>query len=115
MTSQQTLKRPIFFAGRGVHSGELSRVLVRSSAANTGFCFLYKKYQKVHVINASIANISDTIGATTLRNQGAQVRTVEHMLAALWGSGIDNAIIEMSGSEMPILDGSAKHFVSEIK
>lgn len=112
---QRTIKRPIFCTGIGVHTGMRARVVVSASDENSGLVFFRNIDGKLHEIKACVNNISETRGATVLRSKMATVQTVEHLLAALVGCGIDNARIDIDGPELPIFDGSAQFFVQEIR
>jgi UDP-3-O-[3-hydroxymyristoyl] N-acetylglucosamine deacetylase len=108
---QHTLKKTVRFGGVGLHSGEAVNLTVKPAAANCGVCFVRTDQQGHAPIPAFMNRVVSTILATTLANGGVSVSTTEHLLAALVGLGIDNAIIELDGPEVPILDGSAGPFV----
>ncbi len=118
-TQQQTLKSSFLLEGVGLHSGKKASVRVKPARANTGIIFLRTDVQPAVKIQAHFSQIVSTRLAMTLGNaQGgssAQVATVEHLLAALQGLQIDNAEIEVSGPEVPILDGSSRLFVEAIE
>jgi UDP-3-O-[3-hydroxymyristoyl] N-acetylglucosamine deacetylase len=105
MRLQRTLKREVSFEGIGLHTGRYSRVCLKPAPRDTGIIFM--RTDKNLAVKASIATVTDTAFATTIGLNGAKVRTVEHILAALAGLGIDNAHIDIDGSEIPILDGSS--------
>jgi UDP-3-O-[3-hydroxymyristoyl] N-acetylglucosamine deacetylase len=105
MRLQRTLKQEVSFEGIGLHTGGYSKVCIKPAPRDSGILFL--RTDKDVSIRASVSAVSDTAFATTLGYNGAKIRTVEHVLAALSGLGIDNATIEVSGPEMPILDGSS--------
>jgi UDP-3-O-[3-hydroxymyristoyl] N-acetylglucosamine deacetylase len=105
MRLQRTLKQEICFDGIGLHTGAYASVCIKPAPRDTGIVFL--RTDKNAVIKASVGAVSDTAFATTLGYNGTRIRTVEHVLAALSGLGIDNATIEVNGPEMPILDGSS--------
>ena len=105
MRLQRTLKQEICFDGIGLHTGAYASVCIKPAPRDSGIIFL--RTDKNAVIKASVSAVSDTAFATTLGYNGTRIRTVEHVLAALSGLGIDNATIEVSGPEMPILDGSS--------
>jgi len=109
MRQQRTIKREITFSGIGLHTGREVTVKVRPAARDTGIVF-YRK-DKGALIRADLNNISDTAFATTLYSGNAKIKTVEHFLAATSGLGIDNLIVEVTGPEMPALDGSAMTIV----
>jgi len=113
---QGTLACPVFFEGRGLHTGRFARIAVKPAPANHGLAFEKKlKHGKTANIKADWLNVRQLPLCTCLSdNNGDQVRTVEHLLAACYGAGIDNALIEIDGAEIPLLDGSAKPFVDAI-
>ena len=132
---QQSLAAPAAFDGVGLHSGESVTLVVHPSAANTGIVFIrcdllddgqaalrdaeqlrrLVGVQHRAVIVARAVNVSRTRLGTTLTNPlGTSIATIEHLMAALALSGVDNALIAVSGTEVPILDGSARQFVDEI-
>jgi UDP-3-O-acyl N-acetylglucosamine deacetylase len=109
---QLTLKSPFELAGRGLHKGSLSRLVFHPAADDSGI--IIKSCGKEFKVSPAL--VCDTKRGTTIKYKGLKIHTVEHMLAALKGQGIDNAKIEfLSGNEPPIFDGSAAEFVSAIK
>jgi UDP-3-O-[3-hydroxymyristoyl] N-acetylglucosamine deacetylase len=112
MRLQRTLKREVSFSGIGLHTGRYSKVCLKPAPRNTGIIFT--RVDKNVSIKASINSVTDTAFATTIGLNGAKIRTVEHMLAALAGLGIDNLFVEVTGPEIPILDGSSMEFTSLI-
>ncbi len=116
MRSQCTVADSISFLGVGVHSGKPSEIVVKRADENTGIVFIRTDIDKNNLILASYKNVSDTMLCTTLTNEhGISVAVVEHLLAALRITGITNAVVEISGEEVPIMDGAAKEFVDAIK
>ena len=115
--AQRTLVRPIAFDGTGLHTGEVSRVIVRPAQPNSGLLFRSMRAGTENsLIEARWYNVVDTDLSTVLANPaGASVATVEHLLSALRGCGVDNALIDVDGPEIPILDGSALPFVQSIR
>ncbi|MEL6249867.1 MAG: UDP-3-O-acyl-N-acetylglucosamine deacetylase [Cyanobacteria bacterium J06627_15] len=109
-TAQRTLAQPLVREGVGLHSGKPVRVQVKPAAADEGRYFVRTDLPKAPRIPATAAAVGQTTLSTELTVDGASVRTVEHLLAALWGLGIDNARIEIDGPEVPLLDGSAKEW-----
>ncbi len=105
MRLQRTIKQEICFDGIGLHTGRYSKVCLKPASRDTGIIFIRK--DKDIAIRASINCVTDTAFATTIGHNGAKIRTVEHILAALAGLCIDNIIIEVHGPEIPILDGSS--------
>jgi UDP-3-O-[3-hydroxymyristoyl] N-acetylglucosamine deacetylase len=112
---QKTIKNIIEFSGIGLHTGAQARVRVRPSGADTGICFLRKDLQGAPPIRAWVSNVVATSYATTLGSRGATVSTVEHLMAAFYGMGVDNVLVEVEGPEIPVLDGSAAPFVELIE
>lgn len=114
--TQQTLRRAIALVGTGLHSGRPARLAIEPAFAGHGIWFRRTDItDRDNLIAASWDNVSDTTLNTRLSNaEGATVSTVEHLMAALAGTGIHNALIEIDGPEVPIFDGSALRFVQEI-
>ena len=109
---QTTLKETVNFQGIGLHSGKKSKVSILPAKANQGIIFKRVDLNNNNLIQANYKNVSSAKLCTTLENSsGAKVSTVEHLLAALYISEIDNAIIEINNEEVPIMDGSAKEFL----
>ena len=102
---QRTLHQEVNFEGIGLHTGRHSSVSLKPAPRDTGILFLRR--DKNSIIRASVDSVTDTAFATTVGYNGAKIRTVEHILAALAGLGVDNALIEVDGPEIPILDGSS--------
>ena len=111
MLRQRTIRKAVHAIGIGVHSGEKVRMTLRPSAENTGIAFVRSDVSGGEPIPACAYNVSDTTLSTSLGHNGLQVATVEHLMSALWGLGIDNLIVELSAEEVPIMDGSASPFV----
>ncbi|MCX8031503.1 MAG: UDP-3-O-acyl-N-acetylglucosamine deacetylase [Thermodesulfovibrionales bacterium] len=109
MRPQRTIGKEIFFEGKGLHSGCHSSVLITPAPVNTGIVF-YKAGSGAIPIKASIYNVVETAFATTIESQGIKIKTIEHLLAAIGGLGIDNLFITVEGPEIPILDGSSTIF-----
>jgi len=108
---QRTLKNVIRATGVGLHSGNTVYLTLRPAAPNTGIIFRRVDLDPVVEIEAKAVNVGETALSTTLVQYGQRVSTVEHLLSAFAGLGIDNAYIELNGSEVPIMDGSAGPFV----
>ena len=108
-TQQQTLARPVSCSGIGLHSGLPITMVIKPAPANSGIRFI--RTDLGVEIPALMDRVVDTTLATTIGEGKAQVSTTEHLLAALMGLGIDNALIEVDGAEVPIMDGSAAPFV----
>ena len=112
---QHTLKEAISFEGAGLHTGELSRVVVQPAPENTGIVFVREDFSPSVEIPAQVDYVVDLMRSTTLGMGEVRIHTVEHLLAALVGMGVSNAHISVWGPEVPILDGSAKPFVEAIE
>ncbi len=111
---QHTLAEEISLSGVGLHSGVTNHVRVLPAAVEDGRYFVRVDLPQQPIIPAKVEAVSQTVLSTTLGFGATTVRTVEHLLAALAGSGVDNARIEIDGSEVPLLDGSAKLWVEAI-
>lgn len=111
---QNTLKREYVFEGKGLHTGLVSRMTVSPAPENAGICFRRSDLGEGALIPAVAENVSSTARSTTLSCAGAEVHTVEHILSALTGLGVDNAMIDIDNVEVPILDGSARYYVEAI-
>lgn len=111
MIRQRTLKNVIRATGVGLHTGEKVYLTLRPATANTGIVFRRVDLPEPVLIEASSQNVGETTLSTTLEKNGVRVSTVEHLLSALAGLGIDNAYIDVSAAEVPIMDGSAGPFV----
>jgi UDP-3-O-[3-hydroxymyristoyl] N-acetylglucosamine deacetylase len=110
MIWQKTLAQPLDFSGIGLHSGKRVNVTLYPAYANQGLRFMRTDLPGRPQILAHYSRVVDTTRATTLGENGATLATVEHLLAALAGLGVDNALIEVDGPELPIMDGSAAPF-----
>ncbi len=114
--NQNTLLEPISFSGVGLHTGKLAKVNIYPAEANSGIVFKRIDIKDKNLIKANFKNVSSAKLCTTLTNQfGVSVSTVEHLMAAFYISGVDNAIVEIDQEEIPIMDGSSKDFVKMIK
>ncbi|MGD2180598.1 UDP-3-O-acyl-N-acetylglucosamine deacetylase [Lusitaniella coriacea] len=111
---KNTLKHPFERSGVGLHSGETVRVRVLPASEGEGRYFVRVDLPEAPAIPATVNAVYQTTLSTELRQDGATVRTVEHLLAALAASGIDRARIEIDGGEVPLLDGSAKEWTEAI-
>lgn len=109
---QRTLSKSYTFWGKGLHSGCYSHMRIKPAPANTGIVFL--RTDKGVEVPALAENVSSTARSTTLSTGRVCVRTVEHVLSALTGLGVDNALIEIDNKEVPILDGSAKPYIERM-
>jgi len=111
MIKQRTLKNVIRATGVGLHTGEKVYLTLRPAAPDTGIVFRRVDLDPVVEIPARAENVGDTTLSSTLVKDGVRIATVEHLLSALAGMGIDNAYVELSAAEVPIMDGSAGPFV----
>jgi len=109
---QKTLKKEFTCKSVGLHSGRKVSMTVKPADVDKGIIFIRKDLPGHNVIHALPSNVSDTTLATTLGLNGARISTVEHLLSAFFGLGIDNAVVETDAFEIPIMDGSALPFVS---
>jgi UDP-3-O-[3-hydroxymyristoyl] N-acetylglucosamine deacetylase/3-hydroxyacyl-[acyl-carrier-protein] dehydratase len=113
--NQQTLNRPATFSGIGLHSGNRVNMSILPAPANSGVRFRRTDLDGKPEIEARVENVSETNRSTTLAKGNVKVHTVEHVLAALAGFGIDNAIVELDANEPPIADGSSREFCKIIQ
>ena len=111
MFRQRTIKRAVSCTGLGLHSGKKVNLTLCPADVRRGIVFVRTDIDKRVEIKAEVNNVVDAKLATTIGGMGVKVSTVEHLLAALYGLGIDNIIIEVDGPEIPIMDGSAAPFV----
>ena len=113
--NQKTIKKNIIINGVGLHSGLNVKLNIKPAEPNTGIVFKRIDLKKNNIIIPNIFNVSSAVFCTTISNEyGVSVSTIEHLMGALYGIGIDNALIEIDNQEVPILDGSAKFFVEAI-
>ncbi|MEH6475544.1 MAG: UDP-3-O-acyl-N-acetylglucosamine deacetylase [Sneathiella sp.] len=113
MTFQKTLRNSIGCTGVGVHSGNVVNMTLKPAAADTGIVFRRLDVASdVSDVHAHYNTVSELVMCTTIANEaGVKVATIEHLMAAFSGSGIDNAIVELDGPEVPVMDGSAAPFI----
>ena len=113
---QKTISRKIKFTGVGLHSGQISNVNLIPANEDQGIVFKRVDINEKNIIQAKFSNVTSARLCTTLENKfGIKVSTVEHLLAAIYIAGIDNVTIEIDNEEVPIMDGSAKEFLNELK
>ena len=113
--NQKTIKNNISFTGIGLHSGKKVKVTLKSSEPDTGIVFHRVDLKNKNLIYTNFKNVSNTSLNTTVSNEfGIKVSTIEHLMGAIFGLGIDNLLIEIDNEEVPILDGSAKEFIGKI-
>ena len=114
--NQKTISDKISLQGVGIHTGKKVKINIIPASPNTGIIFKRVDLIKNNIIIANYANVTNTLLCTTISNEyGVSVSTIEHLMGAFYGIGIDNAIVEIDSLEMPILDGSARFFLQEIK
>ena len=114
--NQKTISDKISLEGVGIHTGKKVKINIIPASPNTGIIFKRVDLIKNNIIIANYANVTNTLLCTTISNEyGVSVSTIEHLMGAFYGIGIDNAIVEIDSFEMPILDGSARFFLQEIK
>ncbi len=112
---QKTINEKIQLEGVGLHTGKYANLTIKPAMPNTGIIFLRKDLNKNNIICPQVSNVSNATLCTTISNEfGTKVLTIEHLMGAFYGLGIDNALVEIDNEEVPILDGSAKVFVDEI-
>ena len=113
--TQKTIKNNINFSGIALHSGLSVNVCIKPAQPNFGIVFKRIDLNENNIVYPNFMNVSNTSLNTTIENEfGAKVSTIEHLMGALFGLGIDNALIEIDNEEVPILDGSAKKFIEKI-
>ena len=113
--TQKTIKNPVSFSGIALHNGLNVNVTLKSAKPNEGIVFKRVDLKNNNLIYPNFLNVTNTSLNTTIENEhGVKVSTIEHLMGALFGLGIDNALIEIDNEEVPILDGSAKNFIEKI-
>ncbi len=113
--NQKTVKNNVNFSGVGLHCGQIVKVSIKPSEPNSGIVFKRTDLKNNNIVLPNFSNVSNTSLNTTISNEfGVTVSTIEHLMGALFGLGIDNALIEIDNEEVPILDGSAKEFIEKI-
>jgi UDP-3-O-[3-hydroxymyristoyl] N-acetylglucosamine deacetylase len=111
MIKQRTLKTSVRSTGVGLHTGHKVTMVLRPAPIDTGIVFCRSDLPGNPAVPAHALNVSNTLMATVIEKNGARVSTVEHLMSAFYGMGIDNAFVDVSGEEVPIMDGSAGTFV----
>jgi UDP-3-O-[3-hydroxymyristoyl] N-acetylglucosamine deacetylase len=115
LLNQKTIKNTVNFKGIGLHSGKLVNLSLKSSEPDAGIVFQRVDLKTNNLVYPNFMNVSNTSLNTTISNdEGVRVSTIEHLMGALFGLGIDNVLIEIDNEEVPILDGSAKEFIEKI-
>jgi UDP-3-O-[3-hydroxymyristoyl] N-acetylglucosamine deacetylase/3-hydroxyacyl-[acyl-carrier-protein] dehydratase len=111
MQFQHTLKKNYTFEGKGLHTGKVAKMVLLPAPADTGIVFKRVDLDGCPEVEALAENVSNTARSTTISKGVASVSTIEHILSALTGMGVDNAFVEIDNVEVPILDGSAKPYI----
>ena len=115
LLTQKTVKSPVNFSGIGLHSGKISNISLKPSEPNSGIIFKRTDLKINNIVLPNFSNVNNTVLNTTISNEyGVKVSTIEHLMGALFGLGVDNVLIEIDSEEVPILDGSAKEFIEKI-
>ena len=115
LLNQKTIKKNVLFTGVGLHNGKQVNICLKPSDPDTGIVFKRVDLKGNNYIYPNFMNVSNTSLNTTISNgSGIKVSTIEHLMGALFGIGIDNVLIEIDNDEVPILDGSAKLFIEKI-
>ena len=115
LLNQKTIKEPVKFIGVGLHNGKKVNLCIKPSEPNTGIVFKRVDLKNNNLIYPNFANVTNTSLNTTISNElNVKVSTIEHLMGALFGLGIDNVMVEIDNEEVPILDGSAKNFIEKI-
>ena len=115
LLTQKTIKQNVKFQGVGLHSGKIVNLCIKSLEPDNGIVFKRVDLKTNNLVYPNFNNVSNTSLNTTISNEdGIKVSTIEHLMGALFGLGIDNALIEIDNEEVPILDGSAKEFIEKI-
>jgi UDP-3-O-[3-hydroxymyristoyl] N-acetylglucosamine deacetylase len=113
--NQKTINKDITFKGVGLHSGLVASMTIKPAEPNSGIIFSRIDLKDNNKVIPNIFNVNNAVFCTTISNEsGVSVSTIEHLMGALYGLGIDNVLIEIDNQEVPILDGSAKLFVEAI-
>ena len=113
--TQKTIKSNVSFNGVALHSGLNVNICIKPAEPNFGIVFKRTDYKENNLVYPNFMNVTNTSLNTTIENEfGVKVSTIEHLMGALFGLGIDNALIEIDNEEVPILDGSAKEFIEKI-
>ena len=116
MLNQKTVKKEVKISGIGLHTGKNVTINILPALPNSGIQFKRTDISHNNIVTPSVFNVTNANLCTTISNEsGVKVSTIEHLMAALFGLGIDNALIEINNQEVPILDGSSKVFMDKIK
>jgi UDP-3-O-[3-hydroxymyristoyl] N-acetylglucosamine deacetylase len=113
--TQKTIKNNVSFSGVALHSGLDVNICIKPAEPNFGIVFKRVDFKENNLVYPNFMNVTNTSLNTTIENEfGVKVSTIEHLMGALFGLGIDNALIEIDNEEVPILDGSSKEFIEKI-
>tara|TARA_B100001245_G_scaffold221198_1_gene192281 strand:+ start:42 stop:962 length:921 start_codon:yes stop_codon:yes gene_type:complete len=114
--NQKTISQPSFLEGVGLHTGKKIKLTLLPGKLNSGVIFKRTDIKENNLISANYNNVTPSILCTKIQNENnVAVSTIEHLMAAIYGEGIDNLLVEVDGPEVPIMDGSAKEFVKSIR
>jgi UDP-3-O-[3-hydroxymyristoyl] N-acetylglucosamine deacetylase len=114
--TQSTVANKISLSGIGIHTGKMVKINILPNSPNSGIIFKRTDLKKNNIVVPNFENVSDATLCTTISNPfGVKISTIEHLMAAFYGLGIDNVMVETDSQEIPILDGSAKEFVDKLK
>ena len=111
---QKTILNDLEIEGIGLHTGEKTQIKIKPADENSGIVFLRTDFEKPVKIKASIENVIECNRGTTIGIDNVKIYTIEHLMSALTGLGIDNAVVEINNIEPPILDGSSKLYIDKI-
>jgi len=111
---QQTVSKEYTLEGKGLHTGKIGKITIRPASEDFGIRFRRTDMGPDSIVEALAENVSNTARSTTISQNGISVSTIEHLMSALTGMGVDNALIDIDNVEVPILDGSAKPYVDAI-
>ena len=115
LLNQKTIKKTVKFKGVGLHSGKQVNISLKKAEPDTGIVFKRVDLKNNNLVYPNFINVSNTSLNTTISNSyGVKVSTIEHLMGALFGLGIDNVLVEIDNEEVPILDGSAKDFIEKM-
>ena len=115
LLTQKTVKSSVNFSGIGLHSGKISNISLKPSEPNSGIIFKRTDLKINNIVLPNFSNVNNTVLNTTISNEyGVKVSTIEHLMGALFGLGVDNVLVEIDSEEVPILDGSEKEFIEKI-
>jgi UDP-3-O-[3-hydroxymyristoyl] N-acetylglucosamine deacetylase/3-hydroxyacyl-[acyl-carrier-protein] dehydratase len=115
MQKQQTIKEAFTLKGKGLHTGQVITAVFNPAEENYGYKIQRTDMEGQPIIDCNADLVGDTQRGTVLVKNDIKISTIEHAMAALYASGIDNCLIQLDGPEMPILDGSAMPFIEEIQ